>query len=164
MQIDHDTGEIITPFLRSTHNYNRDEVSRETALYCDPAEGKTQQQFKDEVDINTIVERFGLTGHLPENPRMPMSGDFTGVSDFRTALQMVREAEEAFMEFPAHVRAEFNNDPQRLMDFLGNDKNREKALEMGLIAKPLEKTRDMITAIDELSAKLTPANPAAKEK
>lgn len=160
MPIDNDTGEIITPFFRTGYNYDTDQVSHATGLSCPPEEGKTQQQFAEEVDINTIVERFGLTGHLPENPRMPQSGDFTGVTDFQSAMNIVRQAEEAFMEFPAHIRAEFNNDPQRMLDFLGNDKNREKALEMGLIAKPPEKTRDMVDAVDELAAHFKSAAPA----
>lgn len=160
MPIDQETGEITyAPFLRTPYNYSTDEVSRETGLACTEEEGMTQQHFKEETDINTIVERFGLTGHLPDNPRMPLSGDFTGVNNFQTAMNMVREAQEAFMEFPAEVRAEFANDPQRMMDFLENEKNRERALEMGLIAKPPEKTRDMIQAVDELAAKFTAPAP-----
>lgn len=163
MPIDQETGEITMPFLRTAYNYDTDAASQASGLCCTDKEGMTQQQFKDECDINVIVERFGLTGQLPENPRIAQSGDFTGVFDFQTAMNQVRAAEEAFMEFPASIRYEFNNDPQRMIDFLKDDKNREKATEMGLVVKPPEKTRDMVDAIDELKAHFTAA-PANKEK
>lgn len=123
-------------FLRSGFNYDRDQVSQATGLACRAEESMTQQQFKDEVDINTIVARFGLTGELPENLRMPVSGDFTKVGDFQSAMQMVREAEEAFMELPGHVRARFHNDPQRLIEFIEDGANREEAQKLGLVVPP----------------------------
>lgn len=146
-------------FLRAPGNYDADAVSLETALEIDdqdPVENVTQQQFKDECDINTIIERFGLTGELPMTRQMPVSGDFTGVSDFQSAMQLVRQAEEAFMELPAKVRAEFRNDPQAVLEFLDDEKNRERAVELGLLPKPPEKTRDVVQAVDELAAKVVP--------
>lgn len=142
--------------FRTAYDGLQDMFSHESGLSCPEEENKTQQQFKKECDINEIVRRFGLTGQLPENPRMPVSGDFTGVSDFTSAMQMVTEAQGAFMEFPAEVRAQFSNDPARLIAFLEDGNNREKAIEMGLIPKPPEKTRDVVQAVDELAAKLVP--------
>jgi phage internal scaffolding protein len=143
-------------FLRAAYNYDADEVSLETGLSMDPDESVTQQQFKEECDINEIVRRFGLTGELPENVRMPVSGDFTGVSDFTTAMQMIQAAEEAFMQFPGDVRARFMNDPAQMIAFLEDGKNLKEAQELGLVPLPPEKTRDMVQAVDELAAKLVP--------
>lgn len=135
--IDSDTGEVLAtkpgPFLRTPFNYDTDEASFQSGLACLEA-GKTMQQFKEECDINTIVERFGITGELPENVRMPLSGDFTeAVTDYQTALNLVRAADEAFMELPAKVRERFSNDPQRLQTFLEDDNNREEARSLGLV-------------------------------
>lgn len=121
-------------------------------LEADP--GVTQQSFRDEVDINEIVRRFGLTGSLPENFRPPMVGDFTNVVDFQSALNAVIAAREAFEQMPGELRARFANDPQRLIDFLGDEKNRDEALKLGLLEKPPERTRDVVQAVDELAAKL----------
>ena len=52
-------------FLRTPYNYDVDEVSAETGLACFD-ESLTQQQFKEESDINEIVRRFGLTGQTPD--------------------------------------------------------------------------------------------------
>lgn len=143
-------------FLRTAYNYDVDGASADSGLTCPEEEGKTQQSFKDECDINEIVRRFGLTGEIPENWRMPVSGDFTGVTDFHSAMNLVRAAGDAFMELPAAIRAEFRNDPGELLAFLEDDKNREKAVSLGLIPKPPEVTRDAVQAIDELRAVLTP--------
>lgn len=146
-------------FLRSAFNYDRDVVSLENGIAMDPDEGVAKQSFKDECDINNIVAKFLKTGQLPENVRMPQSGDFTGITDFQTAMNMVIEAQDAFMAFPAEVRARFANDPQRMMDFLGDENNREEAIKLGLVEKPAEKTRDVVQAVDELAAKMAGGTP-----
>lgn len=128
-------------FMRSLYNYDRQAVSDETALIVE-GDPVTQQQFAEDADINTIVYRFGLTGKVPQGFRMPMSGDFTGVSDFHSAMNAIREAEEAFLEVPGHVRERFGHDPQKLMDFLADDKNREEALKLGLLQPGAERARD----------------------
>lgn len=142
--VDQVTGEILfsadiatqPPFIRSAYNYDMDAASIRTGLSC-PEPTKTQQQFAEEADINTIVERFGLTGELPSNLKVPQSGDFSEVvSDYQTALNMVLEADHAFMQLPAEVRARFRNDPGELVDFVSDEKNRDEAIKLGLVVPP----------------------------
>nr|DAE80422.1 MAG TPA: Scaffold protein [Microviridae sp.] len=147
------------PFIRSAYNYDTDEVSRETALDCSADEPLTQQQFAEETDINTIVRRFGLTGQLPDDYRAPMEQDFFEITDFSTAMQAVRKAQEQFLQLPGDLRARFANDPQRLLDFLSDPDNKTEALKLKLIEQPPEKTRDAVTAIDDLTKELTKPKP-----
>lgn len=91
-----------------------------------------QQQFKDEVDINVLLERFKVTGRMPESVRLPSYGDFTAVSDYRSALDAVNQARDAFMELPAKVRAEFNHSPQAFLEFVSDEKNLPRMRELGL--------------------------------
>lgn len=142
--------------LRAAFGYDGDAVSDENGLSCADDPGVAQQQFRDECDINEIVRRFGLTGSLPDDFKAPVSGDFTGVSDFQSAMNAVRSAQEAFMELPGAMRARFDNDPQKLISFLEDPSNRDEGLKLGLLAKPPEVTRDVVTAVDELKAVLTP--------
>lgn len=153
-------GEIVVPFLRTAYNYDMNAVSDETGLKCDPSEDKTQQQFAEEADINTIVRRFGLTGELPENIRVPQYGDFTGIGDYKEALNAVRAADEAFMQMPADLRYKFSNDPQRLLEFLADGKNRQEAQALGLLKEVEVPQRRVVTAVDEMAALLKP--PIAK--
>lgn len=128
---DPSTGEVV--FLRTPYNYDRNAASDASGLLCaDPT--RTQQHFRDEVDINTIVERFGLTGELPSDVRVPVNGDFTeAVTDYQTALNLVIQADDAFMQLPAAVRERFANDPGRLVEFVSDDANREEARKLGLL-------------------------------
>lgn len=145
-------------FVRSPYNYDMDAASDEAGLSFVGTESATQQQFAEEVDINTIVRRFGLTGKMPENVGFPEYGAFEDVTDYQSALNMVMAAEDSFMTIPAEIRARFHNDPQELMVFLNSDTNRDEALKLGLLAKPPEVTRDVVTAVDELAARF-PKSP-----
>lgn len=119
-------------FFRSGFNYDADQASLETGLAC-PDDSLAVQSQRDEVDINTIVRRFGLTGELPKDLKMPQSGDFAGLPDFHAAMNMVRSAQEEFLKVPAHVRARFGNDPGAFMAFLEDDRNRDEADRLGLL-------------------------------
>lgn len=132
MLIDKETGELQFPFVRSAYNYDMDQASRESGqVNTEPT--KAQQQFKEECDINTLVERFHVTGELPNQLEMPADVDFSeGVTDYQTALNMVIEARDAFMKLPAAARTRFNNDPQALMAFLADRSNLEEARKLGL--------------------------------
>lgn len=120
------------PFLRTAYNYDTDKASSQSGLVCNEPT-KAQQQFKEECDINTIVRRFGVTGMVNASTKVPSYGDFTGVSNYHQAMNVVAQANTAFHELPAHLRYKFGNDPGRLVDFLENDDNRKEAEELGLV-------------------------------
>jgi phage internal scaffolding protein len=92
-----------------------------------------QQQFKDECDINNILRQFNVTGQLPEATLSPKYGDFSGISDYKTALDRVIAADEEFMNLPATLRARFDNDASKLIEFLEDDQNRLEAEKLGLV-------------------------------
>nr|AVQ10177.1 minor capsid protein [Gokushovirinae environmental samples] len=94
---------------------------------------RAQQQFAEEADINTIVRRFGLSGQLPTGVRMPSYADFESVYDFKSAMDAVSEAREAFAALPPDLRYKFHNDPQEFVAFCSDDANLEEARKMGLV-------------------------------
>jgi len=120
------------PFVRNPYNYDLDAASNESGLAClDPS--LAQQHQKDDTDINIIVERFGLTGQLPNTITPPQYGDFSGVYDYHSAMNEVTNAKQNFMNLPAKIRARFDNDPSKLIDFLANDENRKEAVSLGIL-------------------------------
>jgi len=130
-----------TVFCRSPYNYDMDLASDKAGLKCDDA-SLTQQQFKEESDINTIVSRFMKSGVLPDSINMPQYMDYEGVFDFQSAMNTVRQADENFMRMDAKVRARFNNSPQEFLEFFGNPENTEEAIRLGLaIPKPVVETQ-----------------------
>jgi phage internal scaffolding protein len=121
-------------FLRTPYNYDTDAASNESGLACEEP-SLAQQHFKDECDINTILERFNITGMLPQSPLSPRYGDFSGISDYHTAINRVIAAQDEFDGLPAQIRAKFDNDPAKLIEFLDNEANRPEAEELGLVEK-----------------------------
>lgn len=115
--------------------YDADLVSRESGT-VNKDESLTKQSFKDECDINVILNRFAITGQLPDNVRMPTFGDFTDVTDYQTAMNAAIAAQDSFMQMPANVRERFNNNPQQFVEFCSNDKNRDEAIKLGLVPEP----------------------------
>jgi phage internal scaffolding protein len=121
-------------FLRTPYNYDKDAASNESGLHCEDA-SLAQQHFKEECDINTILQKFNITGLLPENTLSPRYGDFTGIGDYHTAMNRVIAVQDEFEALPAQIRARFNNDPAQLIEFMENSENRPEAEELGLVEK-----------------------------
>ena len=121
-------------FLRTPYNYDTDAASNESGLACEEP-SLAQQHFKEECDINTILQKFNVTGILPEVPLSPRYGDFSGIGDYHTALNRVIAAQQEFDGLPAQIRARFDNDPAKLIAFLENEQNRPEAEELGLVEK-----------------------------
>ena len=97
----------------------------------------TEQHFKDECDINNIVAQYQATGVLPQGNRDPLFGDFADFpQDLMSAQSYFDEAQARFMQLDAQLRKEFNNSPVELLAFLQDEKNRDKAVELGLIDRP----------------------------
>jgi phage internal scaffolding protein len=125
-------AKITPPFLRTPYNYDTTAASDESGLRCEEPT-LAQQQFKDETDINNILKMFNVTGQLPIHPVSPKYGDFTGIGDYKTALDRVIAVDEEFMNLPADLRARFNNDASELIEFLDNEENRLEAEKLGLL-------------------------------
>jgi len=128
---------VDAPFLRSGFNYDRSVASNASGLKCEDVSLARQSEAQD-ADINEIVRRFGITGQLPSNVRVPSFGDFSGITSFHEAMNVVAEAQEAFMLMPAEVRSRFKNDPEQFLDFVYDEDNRAEAEKLGLVLPKVE--------------------------
>lgn len=119
------------PFVRSAYNYDPDDASDIAGLSCgEPT--LTQQNFAEEVDINTLIRRFHLSGEMPEDVRPITYGDFSDVYDFHTAANAIAEARESFESMPAELRRRFENDPAKFVAFCSDAENLDEMRKMGL--------------------------------
>lgn len=114
--------------------YDFKKRSDEAGFYSDQPSLTTQADAVD-ADINVIVRRYGITGQLPNNIRIPTYGDFTGIGDFRSALQAIDDAEANFMLLPAELRAKFSNDPQLFLDYCTDPNNLDSLVDLGLAVR-----------------------------
>lgn len=123
--------------VRAAFAYDADAVSNETGLECKDESMAVQAQ-KDEADINVIVRRFGVTGHLPVGVKLPTYADFEDVFDFQSAMDAVNAANRAFMSLDAELRMRFANDPQRFVAFCSDPANIDELVKLGLAEKKPE--------------------------
>lgn len=97
----------------------------------------TKQSFKDECDINNIVRRFEVTGILDHVNRAAEQGAYLDLPDgldLQVGLNMIEQANAAFMALPAATRAEFDNDPVKFVDAFHNptEAQQERFIALGL--------------------------------
>lgn len=105
--------------------------SKRPVVVC--GESRTKQSFRDQVNINTIIARYRKTGmlsHVNENPGF--YADVSNYGSYQESLAIVKAAEDAFMGLSAAVRARFENDPQKMIEFLSDSKNQDEAVALGL--------------------------------
>ena len=107
---------------------------------CPPEDNRTQSKFYRETEINSILGRYAKTGILGKGPGLgstpPQFGDFTNGSDYHDSQNKIQSAQQAFQGLPSHLRNHFDNDPGKLLEFIGDPENRDEAVSLGLIEQP----------------------------
>lgn len=106
----------------------------------------TQQHFRDEADINTIMSRYERTGMLVDPMQMrqvkPLFDDFSNIPDYQEAQNAIIEAEMLFDNLPSSIRKRFGNDPSQLLDFMSDPDNYDEAVKLGIVAKNPEESSE----------------------
>jgi len=116
-------------------------IQKVVTVYSKPS--KTQQQFKDETNVNKIIAKYTQTGelqHLRKNKGV--FADMSNLGSYQESLNLVLKANQSFSELNAQTRNRFGNDPQQLIDFLADDSNRDEAVKLGLIIEKEKKPVD----------------------
>lgn len=106
---------------------------------CKSSEPKTQQQYKASCDINNILKKYHRDGVIsPDllNKRHAVFGDVSNFGDFQESQNKILEAREAFMTLPAKLRARFDNDPAKCLDFATNPDNWDEMVKLGMVKPP----------------------------
>lgn len=129
-----------------------------------PEKTMAKQSFRDETNINTIMQRYQTTGIIEHVSKVQGSyGDFSNVQDYQLSLNQVIEAQAAFDQLPAQIRKRFANDPAHLMSFLQDPDNLDEAVRLGLVEKPAPKEEPKPTPPPEKKpAGAAPQTPAPK--
>lgn len=140
---------------------SKKKTRKRVQLFCKD-EGLVKQSFKNSCDINMLMKRFKKVmpqGFLSQynNVVGGQYGDFSNVPDYRTALDIVSHAEDAFMTLPAQVRKEFANDPALFLDAINDPKQKSRLQELGLVkvSPPQEDTKPQDVKSEEPGTKDT---------
>ena len=107
-----------------------------------------QQHFKQESDVNYIVNRYLQTGQWENvSERPPVYADmsaFDGDMDLIRAYEAVERAEDGFMRLPSDLRKKLDNDPSKLVSWLFDEANRDDAVKFGLFTAPPPSSEEIV--------------------
>lgn len=101
-------------------------------------DGRTKQSFKDQCDINKILKKAAVKGGLSHVQKYDEAvyGEFDPNMDLFVARDRIARAEEIFMDLPAEVRREFDNDAIKFIQY-GKTVGMQKLIEeIPAIAEP----------------------------
>lgn len=102
----------------------------------------TEQSHKDTCDINKIIANYDRQGIISHVTKIEAKfGDMTG-SDFKTMSDQIIEAKRMFNGLPSKIREEFENNPAKLLEFMEDPNNRDRAIELGLIDEMTPASKD----------------------
>lgn len=94
----------------------------------------TLQSEKDTNNMQLIMDKYAKTGVLDSFSNKELRyGDQTQVPDYHTAQNQIARAHELFDSLDAKVRARFQNDPAKMIEFIADGENYHEALKLGLV-------------------------------
>lgn len=96
----------------------------------------TRQSDALGTDINIIMAQYERTGTLPVNVAEQLFDDVSECFDFRDSLERVRDADTLFMSLPARVRARFDNDAVRFLEYFQEPGHDQELVDLGLREAP----------------------------
>jgi phage internal scaffolding protein len=111
----------------------RNRFSKRVVVISPTGEGRAQQQFKDDADINSIMRKFQRTGAIEHTKEFQDDYNIATGQTLHEAMNLVTQAQTMFMALPSSVRARFDQDPTKFLDFVQDDKNIEEARKLGLV-------------------------------
>ena len=94
-------------------------------------DGRTMQSYKDETDINRLLQRAqkqGTVSHLVKHGAY--YGDFSDMPDLLTAMERVERGKQIFQELPSEVRREFEQDAGKFFKFVNDPDNKDRLKEL----------------------------------
>lgn len=123
---------------------------------------RVEQAHKDEVDINVIVQRHGHDMELIAKTAALTQFVYDDVSDndFEETMNLMIRAKDTFSNVPSKIRAQFDNNPAKFMDFVHNPENSDKLVEMGLANPPEPAPEPVQVAVVSQPPETTETPPA----
>lgn len=111
--------------------YREKRVKRVATKNTEPS--KTDQQYKQDCDVNHIIRKFSKTGQISHLAKAQgQYADVAEIPDLLGALGQVTQAQQSFDLLPAELRKKFSNSPVEMYNWLQNPQNDKEAVRLGL--------------------------------
>ena len=92
---------------------------------------KTQQHFRDQVDINSIVDRFASGDQVVLGPELPF-GDQAAMLTLEQSLEVTARATEYLEQLPIEAQKAVDYNPLNLMEALQDPDQARQLAELGV--------------------------------
>lgn len=102
--------------LKSKNTMKKDSRKRVQLHFKNPS--KTKQSFKQECDINHIINRFSKTGQIPLTNPLEKQYGFAPETDLKKSLDLIHELRHEFENLDPEIKSEFNNNSHEYAAFL----------------------------------------------
>jgi len=111
---------------------------RIVTLACDPQQFLVEESHAERTNIHKIMKRYRATGIIEHvNQHKGTYADMATSLDYKESLDLILKADSMFSELPADLRARFENNPGKFVDFMQNPENYREIQEIGLDATHL---------------------------
>lgn len=155
-------GEVVEkdmPFFKTPWNHDTNFESDRTATFCaDPS--LTKQEFVEEQDINTIIERLTKGGEIPNIVLPEHFLDLSGRTDYFTMASKIADTNRLFYTLDAKTREDHLNDPARWADAVVKATEAGDADQLELLG--IQLTEERKAAIETAERKAQEAATKAK--
>ncbi|EGA3806839.1 hypothetical protein ACKW8P_002928 [Escherichia coli] len=96
----------------------------------------TQQHFRDECDVNKIVERAIRTGDTTvfTSAQRGEFYDASAITDYVDAMALIDDVNDDFNSLPSTIRSMFGNNVKQYVEWMSDPQNWSKARELGLLS------------------------------
>lgn len=126
---------------------------------------RTIQAPESETNINMIIDRAVKGNLVMMNQREPRYGDFSSGFNFTETQMRIKAFESNFERLPSELRARFDNDPAKLIEFASDPANKEEAIKLGILPKeqvvePVAPAGGTATGLAPAPVATPPAAPA----
>lgn len=103
-------------------------------------ESRTKQADAQSADINYILSKYTMEEVQSWRQGEDLFLDLSTVETYREAMDVVANANSAFYEMPASIRAHFQNDPSRMLELVekaqkGSTESAQILVDLGLANK-----------------------------
>lgn len=116
-----------------TINPKNNHTRRRITLDCSEPQ-LTDQSYKNQCDINIIMEQYKKTGLLPQQTTLqPKYTDNTIIPTLEDAFNITNAAIDAFNSLPPDIRRLMDNNPAQLELFIQNPENEYVLKKHGII-------------------------------
>lgn len=92
--------------MRTQHDELQNYYSQQSALICPPEDDRTRQEWKQDADINHLMQRFGV-GVPQKQQTYGLTVDYN--LDLQAAYDAVAQAKHAYRNMPDNLRAKYTS-------------------------------------------------------